>query len=390
MRAYIIDLGRVGSTCWYCRSEEISCGLARYGPPLSWSAPVCRTHQRIDFSQWPDKAALPEAALTPAVREWRDRHVRLGFCFGGPGWRSDGVATRTLRDESHRLPRTVMFGDSSMERCRLRPFVERRGFVYLAYLDDSGSDARSPVVLVGALVIQDALFAHIESLLGMLVENLVPEEKLAAFQEFHAAELFWGQGVFSDIPQEQRYEGIRHLLGIIGTFRLPFIYSGVDRKALAASPFGGAAPVDAAFRMCALGIQDWLRKPERRRSRFDEATFRSQGHSDEPLCLFIADDTADGALKKTLKQSFKSLRARQRPPYRPEDNRLPMVHDDMYFGSSAESIGIQLADLCCLFMMRHLRERDTDEFYELIRPQAECAKPAPEWMTYRGLFRSHT
>ncbi len=41
-----------------------------------------------------------------------------------------------------------------------------------------------------------------------------------------------------------------------------------------------------------------------------------------------------------------------RPPdYNP---RLWYVHDDMYFGSSKDSVGIQLADLCGYFIAKHL------------------------------------
>ena len=83
MRAYIIDIGRVGSKCWYCASEDVTSGLARYGPPFSWSAPVCRVHHRVELALWPAKTDLPESALTPALPEWGARHTRLGFCFEG-------------------------------------------------------------------------------------------------------------------------------------------------------------------------------------------------------------------------------------------------------------------------------------------------------------------
>lgn len=256
--------------------------------------------------------------------------------------------------------------------------------VYLAYLDDSGSDAKSPVALVGAVVIDDALFAHLEDLLGLVVELVLPEERRASFQEFHSTDLYWGHNAFQGIDEWDRYQAIRNLLGIISTFKVPFVYSAVDRKLLALSPMGSSHPIDVAFRMCALGIQDWLKQPALRKP---IAAPLPQGHSADPLCLFIADDTAEGALKKTLRTSFKALRHRR--VHGGSGSRLPLVHDDMYFGSSADSIGIQLADLCSFFMMRHLRDGVTDEFYELFCHQARCAEPSPEWGQYRDLFRKH-
>jgi hypothetical protein len=254
------------------------------------------------------------------------------------------------------------------------------GYVYLAYLDDSGSDLKSPVALVGSVIVSDELFAHFEQLLGMVVEDLVPEGK--TFSEFHAAELYWGNGAFAGIDQETRHEAIRRLLRIISTFRVPFIYSAVDRRLLAASPIGSAHPIDTAFRMCALGIQDWLKDPVRKKPYSGPMP---QGHTTDPLCLYVFDDTADGALKKTLRASFRALRGKQLGL----SSRLTLAHDDMYFGASADSIGIQLADLCCFFMMRHVRDNVEDEFLDLFVHMARSAQPSPEWSQYRDLFRVH-
>jgi len=257
--------------------------------------------------------------------------------------------------------------------------------VYLAYLDDSGSDAKSPTALVGSIIIPDDVFSHLENLIGMVVESLIPEHKQAAFTEFHATELYWGHGVFEGIAAEQRHEAMRHLLSIVSTFRLPFIYSAVNKKQLASSPAGSTQPVDMAFRMCALGIHDWLAQPERKKRQIGPL---AQGQSLDPLCLFVFDDTADGQLKKLLKQGFNHLRARQRPPW-PTWNRLELVHDDMYFGSSTDSIGIQLADLCCFFMMRFLKDGSDQEFFDLFAHQAKCAQPTPEWGTFREYLVIH-
>jgi hypothetical protein len=49
---------------------------------------------------------------------------------------------------------------------------------------------------------------------------------------------------------------------------------------------------------------------------------------------------------------------------------LPFVHDDMYFGDSKFSIGIQIADLCSYFIAGHLEgDSEKEHFYKLIDPQ---------------------
>lgn len=79
MRGYHLDLGRVGLVCWYCKSDEVTCGLGRSGPPFSWSAPVCREHAERPVGQWPAASELPAWMITPPLEEWRERHERIGF-----------------------------------------------------------------------------------------------------------------------------------------------------------------------------------------------------------------------------------------------------------------------------------------------------------------------
>jgi hypothetical protein len=59
------------------------------------------------------------------------------------------------------------------------------------------------------------------------------------------------------------------------------------------------------------------------------------------------------------------------------------ISDDMYFGDSQYSIGIQLADLCSYFIARHLDgDAEIKGFYEMIDPH----------IVFRGLvdtYRPH-
>ena len=93
------------------------------------------------------------------------------------------------------------------------------------------------------------------------------------------------------------------------------------------------------------------------------------------LAILIADD-GDKKVKTDLKQSFRQLRRQIRPP--DYDPKLWYVHDDMYFGSSKGSVGIQLADLCAYFIAKHL-EGDVaiDGFYQIIAPQISNSRVQP-------------
>jgi hypothetical protein len=77
MRGYVLDLGRLDGPCYRCGSADVVVGLGHVGPPFDFATPACRTHERCPIAEWP--SCLPESALTPALVEWRDRHVGLGF-----------------------------------------------------------------------------------------------------------------------------------------------------------------------------------------------------------------------------------------------------------------------------------------------------------------------
>lgn len=254
----------------------------------------------------------------------------------------------------------VYYGQS-FERC----------FVYLAYLDDSGSESKSPIVVVGAVLIPDFHFVNIEGSAGTIVEGLIPEDELDKFQEFHAAEMYYGQGAFQNIEGERRHKSIKAMLSITTNLGVPVIYSAVHKKKLASAAYGGTNPVDLAFRMCALGIERWI-----------------SDNNNSALCLIIMDETSDKELKNNIRQGFKALRGKLRPPQ--WDSRLLHVHDDMYFGDSRDSVGIQVADLCNYFLKRKLENRnDSDEFYDIYSRNLVCSKAEPEWSQLKGIFLEH-
>jgi hypothetical protein len=254
--------------------------------------------------------------------------------------------------------------------------------VHLAYLDDAGTDEHSPIAMFGAVIIYPDKFGYVENLHSAAIQQIVPLDRAADFKEFHAAELYYGEGVFKDIEKSKRFLAIQVLLESMRSEKLPYIYAAVDRKKLRKSPLGSATPLDVAFRLCLLGVEDWARGMHTHAPGIIRIDWKD-------LCLFVVDDTEDKALKSQLRNSYRELRSAH-PFVPPHESRLWHAHDAVYFGDSRDSVGIQMADLCNYFMWRHLLKKEGGEdFYEMFAKQARCAKPEPEWTTYRDLLWTH-
>jgi hypothetical protein len=247
----------------------------------------------------------------------------------------------------------------------------------LAYFDDSGSDKQSGILAVVALIVPDDQIMNIEILVGTVIDSLIPEDKKESFERFHAHELYCGEGPFSGLDDRDRFDAILKLLEVVGSGDagsppLPFVYSAIDKKGLEKSPFRSALATDVAFGMSALGVEEWMLE-----------------NASDGLCLFLLDEAND-KVKKELQASFRALRSQIRPPtWTP--NRLWHVHDAVYFGSSKDSVGLQIADLCAYFVRRQLSgQPDPEGFFSVIAKQAICSVIEPEWSQYKGIFVRHS
>jgi hypothetical protein len=260
---------------------------------------------------------------------------------------------------------------------------EKRIIVHLAYMDDAGTDKHSPVVMVGAVIVMADKFGSLEVMHSNAIQKLFAVEEIEEkFKEFHASELYDGSGPFDGIDEKKRYDAIETLLASFAMGNLSYVYAAVDRKKLLQSALGSSNPVDVAFRMCLLGSEDWARAQHSNFPGHISVDFKD-------MCLFLMDDTDDKALKQQLRRSYRNLRV-SRPYIPPHENRLWHAHDDLYFGDSRDSVGIQMADTCNYFMWRQLLKKDDGEgFYRLFANNAQCAKPKPEWDKLRDLFWTH-
>lgn len=231
-----------------------------------------------------------------------------------------------------------------------------KAFVYLTYLDDAGTDKHSPIVMFGAVIVFPDSFGQLQGLHSTAIQQVFPVEDIEAqFKEFHATELYTGTGAFEGVDEAKRFSAINVLLTCLSVEKFPYVYAAIDRKQLAQSPSGSANATDVAFRMCLLGVEDWARSKARIRHPLNPNHPNAIMVDLKDMCLFIADETKE-PLKGQLRASYRTLR-KARPLIPPFDNRLWHAHDDMYFGDSRDSIGIQMADLCNYFMWLHLTGR---------------------------------
>ncbi len=100
--------------------------------------------------------------------------------------------------------------------------------------------------------------------------------------------------------------------------------------------------------------------------------------------ILIADNTTNQHHKTQMQQAFRAQRARVRTKWdgssKAEVSRgqLEKIHDDMYFGDSGYSVGIQMADVCCFLILRHLQgKQDTEFLYKHIEKCIFSAKVEP-------------
>jgi hypothetical protein len=236
--------------------------------------------------------------------------------------------------------------------------------MYLAYTDDGGTrDKKAAYQVVCTLIAKDKSIRYLEALAGLLAFDLVPESKKNQFEEFHAWELYGGYGVFDGVDQAHRFQTIEVFLRTLSDEKLSIVYGAVDKSKLAQTLYATADPIAICFQVCMNGTEQWIAKSD-----------------NEELGLLIVDDfESNKEIKKTLRQAFREFRTKLRSVIIPVGQPWHL-HDDMYFGSSTDSVGIQLADLCCFFIRKHHEGRDpvAETFYQMIRDRIVFSRVLPQ------------
>jgi hypothetical protein len=219
--------------------------------------------------------------------------------------------------------------------------------VYIVYLDDSKQEKLAThFQIMGAVIVPDEHFDYLEQHLAYTLHELAEEHVVNEFEEFHASDLLAGNPPFEKIERKQALSILGDAIAAITGLEIPIVYGAVNLSKLHATIYATANPIDIAFRLCVQSVEEW---------------FQQKAH--DGLGILISDDS-DKHVKHAMQNAFHLFRnrARSSPVVR---GVLEHLHDDMYFGDSKYSIGIQLADICTLLIGRHLvGYQDTEDLYQ--------------------------
>jgi Protein of unknown function (DUF3800) len=234
--------------------------------------------------------------------------------------------------------------------------------VQLVYVDDSSDN--SDIQVIVAVIVPDDDLLVIEQFLGDRIETCVPDELRPKF-EFHAFKLWKREDEFACLNHEQVKELFSGTIEAVADSGIQIVYGAVSLKALRASYYSTAQPVDVAFRLCMEGLHDWFDK--KAKMSFD-------------FGILICDEMKPH-VKKDMQQAYRAFRkghtigeaANEKVSY-----PIHCLHDDLYFGDSAYSVGLQLADMCAFLIRHHLQgNEETAYLYKQIEPKIHFSKIEP-------------
>lgn len=201
--------------------------------------------------------------------------------------------------------------------------------------------------MIGGVIIEDRKFDLLEQELAYYLYELVQPEAGNRFERFHAADLLAGRPPFNNIVRARAIEILSTGVDAITRMKIPVVYAAVDMVKLKVTDHGSVEPKDMAFRGCLKLVEHW----------FQETT-------PDGLGLLVSDNCDSKLIRGAFQSSFHMFRNRAMgsPVVR---GMLEHLHDDMYFGDSRFSKGIQLADICMLLIGRHLLDySDTEDLYQ--------------------------
>jgi len=250
--------------------------------------------------------------------------------------------------------------------------------MYLAYVDDSGStghqldDQQARFQVLGGPIIHDSDYTTLELMLSYELETVVPEDQWESF-EFHTYDLFNANNQFSALGADNCRNLLKAVLTEIRANNMCVVFGAVDKVELKTQLYSSADPADMAFRLylksLALCLEDKFKEKVRAETGKSELSPDDLVTRMAECCIMIVDDS-NKRVRRVIENAFRENRKRVRV-FKDEAGPLwPYLMDDLYFGDSKYSLGIQLADVCAYFVARYLAKKpDAEEFYNIIRDQ---------------------
>jgi hypothetical protein len=141
--------------------------------------------------------------------------------------------------------------------------LENRRFMYLSYVDDSGStgsnldDKDTPFQVIGGPIIDEQVYGSMETVLAGCIEELIPQDQWEDF-EFKACDLFHANKPFEALGKEKCRGVLTSALEWIQKFNIPVLYGAIDKPKLRSKLFRTAKPVDMAFQLYLQALDEWF------------------------------------------------------------------------------------------------------------------------------------
>jgi hypothetical protein len=228
----------------------------------------------------------------------------------------------------------------------------KKTVVRVVYSDESGTGSveEEPILVVTAIVLNmDSQWRPVE----MELNALAPKQN----SEFKGAKLF--RDLKNGRKRAQADAILRGVLSIPVKYHIPIVYSALDRvefRRLTAGKPKAAKDYQIGFFICADLIDIMLHTffPTERVLWISDHSERNEGR------LKQVHNLAKGFQQLVGTSPFKELFPQKTA------HVSPMV-DTVYFGNSHESRALQLADVCCSVIVRHLRGMAIAKpYYELV------------------------
>jgi hypothetical protein len=245
--------------------------------------------------------------------------------------------------------------------------------VRLGFLDEAGRSRNEPIIVVGGIVVHgDRTYRQLEQDVGEIISETIPEHDRDGFL-FHTVDLFQGAGYFKDKtlwPREKRYPILRALAGIPKRRWIPVVFGHMNKEK--ERPESNQQLIANVKSHQAAHLNDIVQHMVAFARA--EIAIERQMHSfpRNEICMLIAEDT--DRVKRSLKSAHAFLRNPKAIATSPFAgiSYLPLTRivDTPNFAAKAESVPLQIADLCAYLILRRLlRRSDSQEFFELIAPQ---------------------
>ena len=243
----------------------------------------------------------------------------------------------------------------------------RRVLMYLGYLDapatTESSDPTSRFQVIAGPLIDSEVRVASEWDLADSLSGLIPPEMWEQF-EFRACDLYHARPPYDKLGVEECHELLEKALNLIQRHKVPIVFGAVDKLRLKRQVCASLDPSDAAFRICHRSLGRW----------FHDLAIK------ESVILIADNSRAD--IRRQLAGACRSLEALQGSDEVPPEALSSRLVDEVCFGDSRSSPGIQLAGICAYVIARHLSGKpDVQGFYNIIREQIQ---PSEVWPASGG------